>query len=78
VTGRRPHHGFAAPAALIIVEHPQIHDYVAQLRRAGRDAVPLDMAWLSVAPAKLPGLAAVEVLGHEHLDLLGKGGGSGH
>ena len=72
VTGRRPHSRFAAPPAVIVVEHPPADDRVAQLDRSCRDGVVLEVMLLAVDPSQLRCVVAAVVFAHEDLDLLGK------
>ena len=57
---------------MIVVEHPPARERVAELDRAGRDGVPLEVVLLAVDVLQLPGLVAVVLLAHEHLDLRGE------
>ena len=68
VTGGGPQKGFATPGAMIVVEHPPVRDRVAQLHRARRDGVPLEVVALAVDAPQLPRLAAGMILAHQHLD----------
>ena len=72
VTGRSPQRGFAAPATMIVVEHPPVHDRVAQFDGAGVLGALLDVMALAVNLSKLSGLAATVVVADEHLDPLRK------
>src|SRR5450755_2773779 len=72
VTGRDPHRRFAAPPAVIVIEHPPADDRVAQLDRSCPDGVVLEVMLLAVDPSHLSVLVAAVVFAHEHLDLLGK------
>jgi hypothetical protein len=49
----------AAAAAVIVVEHPPVHDRVAQLHSACGQCVFVDVLALAVDPPELTGLAAV-------------------
>ena len=72
VTARSPEASFAAPATMIVVEHPPVHDRVAQFDRARIPGALLDVMALAVNLSKLSGLAAIVVVAGEHFDLLGQ------
>ena len=68
VTGRSPQRGFAAPATMIVVEHPPVHDRVAQFDGARVLGAMFDVMVLAVNLSKRSGLAAIVVVADEHLD----------
>jgi hypothetical protein len=72
VTGRGPKRGFAAADAMIVVEHPPVHDGVAQLDDTCGEGVSPEVVLFAVDVLQLSGFLAVVLLANEHLDLGGE------